>query len=95
MGDAGASMLGSLIAMIAILGKLKYFLFIVGFFFVIEGLSSFLQIVSRQLFDKKLFPIAPVHHIFQKKGYPETTIVAGSWVISLGFLALGLLLLFI
>lgn len=94
MGDAGASMLGSLIAMIAILGKLKYFLFIVGFIFVAEGLSSFLQMFWKRVFHRKLFLIAPVHHIFQMKKVSERRIVFGSWIVSLFFCLIGLVLLF-
>ena len=94
MGDAGASMLGWLLAMIAIFGKLKMMVFIAGMFFVLEGGSSFVQVFGRWSLGRRLLPFAcPVHHHFVNKGASERKIVVISWVFSsiMGVLGLSLI----
>ncbi|MBS3142023.1 hypothetical protein J4464_01410 [Candidatus Woesearchaeota archaeon] len=83
MGDAGASLLGSLLAMIAIFAKLKYFVFIAGLFIVIEGGTSIVQILSRMVLGRTLFPIAPFHYVLLRLGWGEQTIAVTSWIFTL------------
>ena len=79
LGDAGASMLGGIIAMIAIIGKIKIILCFAGLFFILEGLSSFTQILSKKYLKRKILPIAPIHHYYINHGVNERKIVILSW----------------
>jgi phospho-N-acetylmuramoyl-pentapeptide-transferase len=95
LGDAGAGMLGGILAMIAIFGKMKLFVFIAGMFFIIEGLSSFIQLFGLAFFKKRLLNFAcPVHHHFVNLGVSEKRIVVASWIFTIlaGLVALFLLL---
>jgi phospho-N-acetylmuramoyl-pentapeptide-transferase len=80
LGDVGSLSFGATIALIAILlGKLVP-LIIVGIPFIVEGLSSALQIISKVYFKRKLFPAAPIHLTLQKNGWEEPKIVFRSWL---------------
>ena len=83
MADAGASMLGALLAMLTILGKLKYFVFIASLFFILEGLSSPIQIVSKKYLKRRIFPSAPLHRTFLRIGFSEKKVVFLSWFLTL------------
>ncbi|MDR1413892.1 MAG: phospho-N-acetylmuramoyl-pentapeptide-transferase [Puniceicoccales bacterium] len=75
MGDMGAMGLGGLLAIVAILLRQPFILLLVGSTFVIEAISVTLQVVSKRLFGKKIFLMAPLHHHFELKGFSERTIV--------------------
>ncbi len=75
MGDTGSLCLGATLAAIAILTKHELSLALIGGMFVIETLSSIIQLVSIKKFGKKVFLMAPLHHHFEKLGWPETDIV--------------------
>lgn len=80
LGDVGSLSFGATIALIAILlGKLVP-LFVVGLPFIIEGMSSALQIISKLYFKRKLFPAAPIHLTLQKIGWEEPKIVFRAWL---------------
>jgi len=80
LGDVGSLSFGATFAVIAILlGKIVP-LFIVGSPFIIEGLSSALQIISKKYFGRKIFPAAPIHLTLQKIGWEEPKIVMRAWL---------------
>lgn len=75
MGDTGSMALGSSLAAIAILSKHELSLAVIGGVFVIEALSSIIQLTAIKRFHKKVFLMAPIHHHFEKLGWEETDIV--------------------
>ena len=81
MGDTGSLPLGAVLATLAILTHREVSLVLVGGVFVIETLSVILQIASVKLRGKKLFPMTPIHHSFEKWGWSETDIVRLFYVI--------------
>ena len=87
MGDTGSLFLGAVIMGCAIMaGELVLFV-LAGFMFVIEMLSSFMQIIGYKLTKKRIFKMAPLHHHFEKCGWKETDIVWLFTLISLVFCA--------
>lgn len=90
MGDTGSLSLGATLAAIAILTKHELSLALIGGVFVIEALSSIIQLISIKKFNKKVFLMAPLHHHFEKLGYEETDIVKGFLIIGfmLGMIAI-------
>ena len=84
MGDTGSLALGGALATIAILTHHELSLALIGGVFVIETLSSLIQIIAIRKFDKKVFLKAPIHHHFEELGWEETDIVKMFWTI--GFL---------
>jgi phospho-N-acetylmuramoyl-pentapeptide-transferase len=81
MGDTGSLALGGTLATIAILTSHEITLAIVGGVFVIETLSSIIQIASIKLRGKRVFPMAPLHHSFEKMGWAEKDIVKLFWIV--------------
>ena len=84
MGDTGSLALGGALATIAILTHHELSLALIGGVFVIETLSSLIQIISIRKFNKKVFLKAPIHHHFEELGWSETDIVKIFW--TMGFL---------
>ncbi len=84
MGDLGSLSLGGALATIAILTKHEVSLLFIGGIFVIETLSSLIQIIAIRKFGKRVFKKAPLHHHFEELGWPEHDIIKLFWVI--GFL---------
>jgi phospho-N-acetylmuramoyl-pentapeptide-transferase len=91
MGDTGSLSLGATLAAIAILTKHELSLALIGGVFVIEALSSIIQITAIKKFKKKVFLMAPIHHHFEKMGFEETDIVKGFWIVGL---ALGMIAIY-
>lgn len=83
MGDTGSLALGGSLTAIAILTRHELSLAVVGGVFVIETLSSLIQIISIRKFHKKIFKMAPLHHHFEKLGWEENDIVKMFWIIGL------------
>jgi len=81
MGDTGSLALGATLGVIAMMTHQALTLAVIGFVFVIEGLSVIIQLTSKKLFGKKVFHIAPIHHHFEHKGWKEWTIVMRFWII--------------
>ena len=81
MGDTGSLALGGTLATIAILTHREFSLAVIGGVFVIETLSVILQIASVKIRGKKLFPMTPIHHTFEKFGWSETDIVRLFYVV--------------
>lgn len=82
MGDTGSLPLGGSIGLIAILTAQQFLLFVIGFVFVMEGVSVMLQVASFKLTGKRIFLCAPIHHHFEQKGWTETQIVIRFWIIA-------------
>ena len=74
---------GTIIASIAIITNHELTLVIVAGVFIIETLSCIIQMLGIMCFHKKVFLMAPLHHHFEKKGYKESDIVKGFWVVGL------------
>lgn len=91
MGDTGSLALGATLAAIAILTKHELSLAVIGGVFVIETLSSIIQLTAIKKFKKKVFLMAPIHHHFEKLGFAETDIVKGFWIVGL---ALGMIAIY-
>ncbi|URJ28571.1 phospho-N-acetylmuramoyl-pentapeptide-transferase [Blochmannia endosymbiont of Camponotus sp. C-046] len=93
MGDIGSLSLGGALGVIAVLLRQECLLLIMGGMFVIETLSVILQISYFKLFGKRIFKMAPIHHHFELKGYPEPRIIVRFWIISLVLVFFGLITL--
>lgn len=91
MGDTGSISLGVTLALVALYTNTAFILPFVGFIFVIEALSTIIQLSSKKFFNgKKVFLSAPIHHHFEALGWPETKIVMRFWIISGVATVLGL-----
>ncbi len=91
MGDTGSLFLGAVIMGCGVLvGELLLFV-LAGFMFVIEMLSSFIQIIGYKLTKKRIFKMAPLHHHFEKCGWKEVAIVLVFTLVSVGFCVLAFL----
>mgnify|MGYP000150809362 FL=1 len=91
MGDTGSLALGGALATIAILTKHELSLFLIGGVFVVETLSSAIQIIAIRKFHKKVFLKAPLHHHFEELGWEETDIVKLFWVVGLFLAMIGII----
>ncbi len=90
LGDAGALSFGAMIAVIGLVIGNVTTLFIIGGLFVIEALSSLIQILGRKFLKRKIFPIAPIHHTFLWLGWEEPKIVMRAWLAGLMLAIFGL-----
>jgi phospho-N-acetylmuramoyl-pentapeptide-transferase len=93
MGDVGSLALGGALGTIAVLIRQEFLLPIVGGIFVVEALSVMIQVASFKMTGKRVFLMAPIHHHFEKLGWPEQKIVVRFWIVSaiLGLVALSTL----
>ena len=93
MGDVGSLALGGALGTIAVLIRQEFLLPIVGGIFVVEVLSVMIQVASFKMTGKRVFLMAPIHHHFEKLGWPEQKIVVRFWIVSaiLGLVALSTL----
>ncbi len=82
MGDVGSLALGGALGTIAVIIRQEVLLALVGGIFVVETLSVIIQVASFKLTGKRVFLMAPIHHHFEKKGWPEQQIVVRFWIIS-------------
>ncbi len=83
MGDVGALALGGGLGMCAVFTKNELLSIIIGGIFFLEGLSVVTQVVSFKLTGKRVFLMAPIHHHYEKKGWPEPKIIVRFWIISI------------
>ncbi len=91
MGDTGSLALGGVLGVSAVLLKREFLLAIIGGIFVAEALSVILQVGSYKLRNKKrIFLIAPLHHHFEYKGWPETKVVVRFWIVGLLLAIIGM-----
>ena len=82
MGDVGALALGAALGTVAIIVRQELAWAIVGGIFVMEAVSVMVQVGSFRLTGKRVFRMAPMHHHFELKGWPEPKIIVRFWIIS-------------
>jgi len=83
MGDVGSLSLGGALGVVAVITKNEFLLVIVGGIFVIEALSVIVQVTSFRYWGRRVFRMAPIHHHFELKGWPEPKIIVRFWIISI------------
>ncbi|QGZ30037.1 phospho-N-acetylmuramoyl-pentapeptide-transferase [Stutzerimonas stutzeri] len=90
MGDVGALALGAALGTIAVIVRQEVVLFIMGGVFVMETLSVIIQVASFKLTGKRVFRMAPIHHHFELKGWPEPRVIVRFWIITVILVLVGL-----
>jgi len=90
MGDVGALALGAALGTIAVIVRQEIVLFIMGGIFVLETLSVIIQVASFKLTGKRVFRMAPIHHHFELKGWPEPRVIVRFWIITVILVLIGL-----
>ncbi len=89
MGDTGSLGLGGAIAGLAVMTKTEVLLILLGGIFVIEALSVVIQVFSFQMFRKRVFLMAPIHHHFELQAWSETKIILRFWIVAAACAAIG------
>ena len=90
MGDVGALALGAALGTVAVIVRQEIVLFIMGGVFVAETLSVVIQVASFKLTGKRVFRMAPIHHHFELKGWPEPRVIVRFWIITVVLVLVGL-----
>jgi phospho-N-acetylmuramoyl-pentapeptide-transferase len=90
MGDVGALAIGAALAAIAVIVRQEIVLLIMGGVFVMETASVMLQVASFKMTGKRIFRMAPIHHHFELKGWPEPRVIVRFWIISVVLVLIGL-----
>jgi phospho-N-acetylmuramoyl-pentapeptide-transferase len=90
MGDVGALSVGAALGAVAVIVRQELVLVLMGGVFVIETLSVMIQVASFKLTGKRVFRMAPIHHHFELKGWPEPRVIVRFWIISVILVLLGL-----
>ncbi len=90
MGDIGALALGAALGVVAVMVRQELVLFIMGGVFVMETVSVMLQVVSFKLTGKRIFRMAPLHHHFELKGWPEPRVIVRFWIVTVILVLIGL-----
>lgn len=83
MGDVGSLGLGGALGTLAVITKHEIVLAVVGGIFVIETVSVILQVASFKLTGKRIFKMAPIHHHFELKGWPEPKVIVRFWIVGI------------
>jgi len=90
MGDVGALGLGAALGTVAVIIRQELVLMIMGGIFVLETVSVILQVISFKLTGKRIFRMAPIHHHFELKGWPEPRIIVRFWIVTVVLVLCGL-----
>ncbi len=90
MGDVGALALGAALGAVAVVVRQELVFFIMAGLFVMETLSVFIQVGSYRLTGKRVFKMAPLHHHFELKGWPEPRVIVRFWIITVVLVLIGL-----
>jgi phospho-N-acetylmuramoyl-pentapeptide-transferase len=90
MGDVGALSIGAAIGVVAVAARQELVLLIMGGVFVAETLSVMLQVGSFKLTGRRIFRMAPLHHHFELKGWPEPRVIVRFWIITVILVLIGL-----
>lgn len=90
MGDVGALALGAALGLIAVIVRQELVLFLMGGVFVLETVSVILQVSSFKLTGKRIFKMAPIHHHFELKGWPEPRVIVRFWIMTFVLVLCGL-----
>ncbi|HEU4914283.1 MAG TPA: phospho-N-acetylmuramoyl-pentapeptide-transferase [Candidatus Saccharimonadales bacterium] len=92
MGDVGSFALGTSLGVVAMLTNTIFLMPLIGLVFVVEAGSSLLQILSKKIFHRKIFLVAPIHHHFEALGWTRTKVTMRFWIIGQVCAVLGLAL---
>lgn len=90
MGDVGALALGAALGTIAVIVRQEIVFFVMSGIFVLETMSVILQVGSYKLTGKRIFKMAPIHHHFELKGWPEPRVIVRFWIITFVLVLFGL-----
>jgi len=90
MGDVGALSIGAALGIVAIMIRQELVLLIMGGIFVMEAVSVVVQVVSFKMTGKRVFRMAPIHHHFELKGWPEPRVIVRFWIITVILVLIGL-----
>ncbi len=90
MGDVGALALGAALGVVSVAVRQELVLFIMGGVFVVETVSVILQVASYRLTGRRIFRMAPLHHHFELKGWPEPRVIVRFWIITVILVLIGL-----
>lgn len=90
MGDVGALALGAALGVLAVVVRQEIVLFIMGGLFVMETVSVIVQVASYKLTGKRIFRMAPLHHHYELKGWPEPRVIVRFWIITVILVLVGL-----
>ena len=90
MGDVGALALGAALGVVAVITRHEIVLFIMGGIFELETLSVIIQVSSFKLTGRRVFRMAPIHHHFELKGWPEPRVIVRFWIITVMLVLFGL-----
>lgn len=90
MGDVGALALGAALGTIAVIVRQEIMFFVMSGIFVLETVSVILQVASYKLTGKRIFKMAPIHHHFELKGWPEPRVIVRFWIITFVLVLCGL-----
>ena len=90
MGDVGALAMGAALGCVAVIVRQEIVLLVMGGVFVMETVSVMLQVASFKLTGKRIFRMAPIHHHFELKGWPEPRVIVRFWIISVVLVLVGL-----
>lgn len=90
MGDVGSLALGAALGVVAVIVRQEIVLFIMGGVFVMETVSVILQVGSYKLTGRRIFRMAPIHHHFELKGWPEPRVIVRFWIITVILVLIGL-----
>jgi phospho-N-acetylmuramoyl-pentapeptide-transferase len=90
MGDVGALALGAALGAVAVITRHEIVFFIMGGIFVLETVSVILQVASFKLTGRRMFRMAPIHHHYELKGWPEPRVIVRFWIITVVLVLTGL-----
>jgi phospho-N-acetylmuramoyl-pentapeptide-transferase len=90
MGDVGALALGAALGTVAVITRHEIVFFIMGGIFVLETVSVILQVASFKMTGRRIFRMAPIHHHFELKGWPEPRVIVRFWIITVMLVLFGL-----
>jgi len=93
MGDVGALALGAALGVLAVIVRHEIVFFIMAGVFVMETLSVIMQVASFKLTGRRIFRMAPLHHHFELKGWPEPRVIVRFWIITVVLVLFGLITL--
>ncbi|MBK1643364.1 phospho-N-acetylmuramoyl-pentapeptide-transferase [Thiocapsa imhoffii] len=90
MGDVGALALGAALGVVAVAARQELVLFVMGGVFVVETVSVMMQVMSFKLTGRRIFRMAPIHHHFELKGWPEPRVIVRFWIVTVVLVLVGL-----
>src|SRR5690606_34387581 len=90
MGDVGALALGAALGLVAVLVRQELVFLVMAGVFVMETVSVILQVASFKLTGRRIFRMAPLHHHFELKGWPEPRVIVRFWIVTVILVLIGL-----